>query len=339
MPAAVVSVINYKGGVGKTTLTANLGADLAARGRRVLLIDLDPQASLTFSLMRVDQWEQEFAPRTTILQWFESFIAGSAIGSAAGSAADAPSRGATGTPIGGAADRATDRAAGGPEPLHKYVVAPRAVNEAANGNGGAVHLVASHLGLIEVDLELAASLGGARFQRSHPRFIPVHRALADALADPALDRYDVVLIDCAPNFNMITRTALVASDHVLIPARPDYLSTLGIDYLRTRITRLVAEYDSVAPGPIAPEILGVVYTMIQPTSSGILNAQRISMERLVQIEIPVFRQTIRDNKTAITDAGDTSVPVVLAAERTAAMENLRYELQQLTSEFIAKTRV
>ena len=37
----VVSVINHKGGVGKTTLTANLGAGLAARGRKVLLIDLD----------------------------------------------------------------------------------------------------------------------------------------------------------------------------------------------------------------------------------------------------------------------------------------------------------
>jgi chromosome partitioning protein len=63
------------------------------------------------------------------------------------------------------------------------------------------------------------------------------------------------------------------------------------------------------------------------------------MERLARIEIPVFRQTIRENKTAVTDAGLSNVPVVLAAETTSAMENLRYELQQLTSEFAAKTRV
>ena len=56
---AVVSVINYKGGVGKTTLTANVGAELANRGRTVLLIDLDPQSSLTFSFSRLDQWERE----------------------------------------------------------------------------------------------------------------------------------------------------------------------------------------------------------------------------------------------------------------------------------------
>lgn len=44
----VVAVMNYKGGVGKTTLTANLGAVAAARGLRVLLIDLDPQTNLTW---------------------------------------------------------------------------------------------------------------------------------------------------------------------------------------------------------------------------------------------------------------------------------------------------
>ncbi len=48
---AVVSVLNLKGGVGKTTITAHLGAALARRGYRVLVIDLDLQGSLTSMLL------------------------------------------------------------------------------------------------------------------------------------------------------------------------------------------------------------------------------------------------------------------------------------------------
>lgn len=43
----IISVMNYKGGVGKTTLTANMSAELAYRGNKVLMIDLDPQSNNT----------------------------------------------------------------------------------------------------------------------------------------------------------------------------------------------------------------------------------------------------------------------------------------------------
>ena len=49
-PARVISVCNQKGGVGKTTTTINLGAAMAKYGRRVLLVDLDPQGALSVGL-------------------------------------------------------------------------------------------------------------------------------------------------------------------------------------------------------------------------------------------------------------------------------------------------
>ncbi len=49
-PAVVISMCNQKGGVGKTTSTINLGAALAEQGRRVLLVDLDPQGALSAGL-------------------------------------------------------------------------------------------------------------------------------------------------------------------------------------------------------------------------------------------------------------------------------------------------
>lgn len=62
----VLAVANQKGGVAKTTTVASLGVAMAQRGQHVLLVDLDPQASLTFSL-GVDPEELELSVRDVLV--------------------------------------------------------------------------------------------------------------------------------------------------------------------------------------------------------------------------------------------------------------------------------
>ena len=299
MTATVVSVLNYKGGVGKTTVSANIAAEVAYRGKKVLLIDMDPQASLTLSFYGADEFAAQFSDGGTLLHWFDSALRDQEL-----------------------------------RPLKEFIVTPPRVNERIAHNGGRLVLVPSHLGLIDIDLDLAAFVGGSRIEVSASGFLWVHRLLADALTEPGLAEYDLVLIDCAPNFNMITRTAVVASDDILIPAKADYLSTLGIDYLRKKVIELVRDLNEVAGDhTIGPRLLGIVFTMIQHSANGPIVAARNYVNHAAQHGVPAFKQTIRESKTLFATAGERGVPAVLVP---GAEPNVQFELVELASEFLSR---
>ncbi len=299
----IVSVINYKGGVGKTTLTANLGAELAFRGRKVLLIDLDPQSSLTFSFIPPDLWQKEYSESKTIKNWFDSLSDGGSI------------------------------------TLTDLIFTPRATNDTLNGEGK-LDLIASHLGLINVDLELATELGGASLKQAQKKFLKVHSHLLNGIEE--INDYDIILIDCPPNFNIVTKNAIVASDNILIPAKPDYLSTLGIDYLIRSLNSLIEDYNDYAKisnkeyEEIAPEIIGVVFTMIQIHGGQPISALRPFISQTKRLGIPVFDNYFRENKTIFADAPQYGVPVVLNRYSGITYQGVVSEIEQLVSEFAKK---
>lgn len=302
----IVAVINYKGGVGKTTVASNLAAELAFRGQKVLLVDTDAQASLTFSFVTPDEWDTKYKKTKTIKSWFDAIGQGLE-----------------------------------PPPLTDFIITPVNANKIVKPNGGRIDLICSHLGLINVDLELATLLAATNMKQAKLNYIKVHGKLRAAIADLAeTTDYDLVLIDCPPNFNIVTKNAIVASEKILIPAKPDYLSTLGIDYLQLSVKDLVQEFNDYAEfdtetEKIAPEILGVVFTMIQITSGKPIAAQKQYISQTKRLGVKTFDTFFRENKTIFADAPQNLCPVVLNHYTAGTHSDVVTEIEEFVTEFEA----
>lgn len=205
---------------------------------------------------------------------------------------------------------------------------------------GRLDLICSHLKLLDVDMDLACELFALGMRKQRKNYLKVYRRIAEGLKeleDTNPQEYDYIFIDCPPNFNIVTKSSIVASDYILIPAKPDYLSTLGIDYLQRSVNDLIREYNEYAAGEnceiITPQVLGVVFTMVQFYDSNPIAAQSNYITRTKRLGMPVFSTYLRENKSLFATNQETGIPVVLNRYSNQGFQNIVTEITELVNEF------
>jgi chromosome partitioning protein len=306
----IISLINYKGGVGKTTITANLGAQLAKDNLRVLMVDMDPQTSLTFSFVAQDEW-QNYQRSKTIKNWFDAYAAREDF------------------------DFST-----------LTLDLPK-IDKFLSDSTGKLKLISSHLDLINIDLRLAQSLGSGTDQDRELNYLEIFSRLKVGL-NAFSGQFDVVLIDCPPNFNVVTRTAIAASDFILVPTKADYLSTIGFENLLLNVREFQVEFNQrqekwpKKARPMNPEWLGIIFTMVNLRSREPIRNQRGYVRSVMDVANRppdqgglgrdiTFDEYIRENKTEHSTAPEDGIPVVLGDRRGATYEEVRQELRDLAT--------
>ncbi|MEV6926349.1 ParA family protein [Dactylosporangium sp. NPDC051485] len=290
-----MAVVNNKGGVGKTTVTANLGAGLAARGLNVLLIDLDAQASLTKSFFTVQETQDFVLAKRTIGAWLQS----------------------------------NDR--GRAQTLADLILSPQRCNALLRSTGGRLDLVPSDPFIVNAEVLVP----GAVDQTGHikaAKFVPLHRRLADDLTDPAFSKYDVILVDCAPAFALTTKMASVASDMMVMPARADFLSTEAIQDMGRRLLDLTKEYNKHQGEPpmLMPRVK-VLFTMVQMRGNQPIEVQAQFINEVTALGVKVFGTLVRDRSSAYAASGRHGVPTILA---TGVPPEIRGDLHGCVDELL-----
>ena len=252
--ARVISMCNQKGGVGKTTTTINLGASLAEYGRRVLLVDFDPQGSLSVGL-GLNPHEMDLTVYNLLM------------------------------------DRDVDL---------REVVVPSGVP--------GMDLLPSNIDLSAAEVQLVHEV--AREQT-------LQRVLA-----PAIEDYDVILIDCQPSLGLLTVNALTASDGVIVPLECEYFALRGVALLKTTIDKVRERLNPKL------EIDGVLGTMYDGRT---LHSREV-MERLVQAWGDKVFHTVIRRTVKFSDSTVAGEPITTYASTSTGADAYR----QLAKEVLAR---
>ncbi len=291
--AFVIATTNMKGGVGKTTMSVNLAASLAKnQKKRVLIVDLDTQISATLSLMPPGDFAKLRGEKRSLRYLIHRAII---------SDPDLPNQ-----------TRDT---------IRNYVC-----------NVPELSLLPGDIDLYDEYL-VSEMLHRRSLQEANMDFDEVwnlfEKNLIRSLLTTVESEYDIIILDCAPGYNLITRSALLASDFYLIPAKPEPLSLIGIQLLERRIARLREAHKN--DPTVKVEMLGIVFSLSGNMLTGRYYNQVMSRLNDDFSDAKLFNTRIPMDVN-VSKAVDSFTPVVLNNPRCSGGR----AFQQLSQEFMQK---
>ncbi len=303
----VIAFINYKGGVAKTTSTYHVGCWLGGlKRKRVLLIDIDPQTNLTFLCVPIEEWERRKSKVGTVATMYKRYLQGEAV---------LAKRFVWKTPI-----------------LVKGAPHPR------------VDLIPCDIDLLGEDLgggHLAGSYPSIAMLRKNAQQFLRDRQFLSAVIREVRDEYDYILIDCPPNLYLMTQNALAASDHYVVTAIPDHLSTIGLNILTKKVDRLrdIVRHAGGLAGRAGVDRgvagFGAVLFVRVRIGGLVLTSAHAEIMATVRREFDCF-ETHTTELIGYTEAAERSLPVWLHDSDNARRAASKKEYPRIVDELVEK---